>query len=71
MKKLKTIPFPTFNVSLGEAVSIFKAGLDNDNIALQTKVIAIDKVANMETHNSITKDELVRALRWIFEHYDF
>lgn len=30
-----------------------------------------DHVAHMETHNSITKDELVEALRWLFDHYDF
>lgn len=63
--------FPTFNVSLGQAVEIVKYKLDDETIALQSKVLAIDKVAEMETHNSITKDELVRALRWLFEHYDF
>lgn len=63
--------FPTFNVSLGQAVEIVKYKLDDETIALQSKVLAIGKVAEMETHNSITKDELVRALRWLFEHYDF
>lgn len=63
--------FPTFNVSLGQAVEIVKYKLDDETIALQSKVLAIGKVAEMETHNSITKDELVRALRWMFEHYDF
>lgn len=37
----------------------------------QTKVIAIEKVANMETHNSVSKDKLIHALRWLYEHYDF
>ena len=63
--------FPTYNVSLGQAIEIVKYKLDDETIALQSKVLAIDKVAEMETHNSITKDELVRALRWLFEHYDF
>lgn len=63
--------FPTFNVSLGQAITIVKHKLDDETIALQSKVMAIGKVAEMETHNSITKDELVRALRWLFEHYDF
>lgn len=67
--KIKT--FPTYNISLSEAVAIVKFNLDADTIALQSKVIAIEKVANMETHNSITKDELIKALRWLFEHYDF
>lgn len=39
--------------------------------ALQTKVLAIENVAHMETHNCITKDDFVRALRWLFEHYEF
>lgn len=68
---MKVIELPTYNVSLGQAVGIVKARLDDDAIAIQSKVLAIEKVANMETHNSITKDELVRALRWLFEHYDF
>lgn len=71
MKKLKFVPFPTYNVSLGEAVGIVKGRLDEDTIAIQTKTLAIEQVANMETHNSITKDELVNALRWLFDHYEF
>lgn len=67
----KQIVFPTFNVSLGKAVAIVKASLDDDAIAIPTKVLSIEKVARMETHNSITKDELVRALRWLFDHYEF
>ena len=71
MKKRKLVSFPTYNVSLGEAVGIVKGRLDDDTIANETKVLAIEQVANMETHNSITKDELVRALRWMFETYEF
>lgn len=65
------VQFPTYNVSLSEAVSIVKYRLDDDSIVIQTKVLAIEHMANMETHNSITKDDLLSALRWIFEHYDF
>lgn len=71
MDKKKLVQFPTCNVSLGEAVSIVKYHLDDDSIAIPSKVLAIEHVANMETHNSITKDDLVHALRWIFEHYNF
>lgn len=72
MDKLKTVlQFPSYNVSLGEAVLIVKHRLYDDSIAIQSKVLAIEQVSNMETHNSITKDELVRALRWLFEHYEF
>ena len=70
-KTSKPIRFPTYNVSLGEAVAIVKHRLDDDTIALPSKVISIEKVARMETHNSITKDELVCALRWLVDHYDF
>lgn len=48
--------FPTFNVSLGQAVEIVKYKLNNETIALQSKVLAIGKVAEMVTYNSITKD---------------
>lgn len=71
MQNKKPILFPTYNVSLGQAVGIVKYRLADPNIAIQSKVLSIAKVAEMETHNSITKDELVNALRWLFEHYDF
>lgn len=67
MKKI--VEFPTYNVSLGEAVDIVKHKLDDDTIATQSKMIAIETVANMETHNGIAKDEIIRALRWRFAHY--
>lgn len=66
----KTVNFPTYNVSLAEAVEIVKYRLDDSDVAMQSKVMAIEMVVDMETHNSITKDELVKALRWIFGHYD-
>lgn len=65
------LQFPTYNVSLGDAWAIVKHRLDDETIALQSKVIAIEKVASMETLNSVSKDDLVRALRWIFKHYNF
>ena len=65
------IRFPTYNINIGDACVIVKWKLDDDTIALQSKIIAIEKVARMETHDSITKDELVRALQWLFDHYDF
>jgi hypothetical protein len=71
MKKRKFVPLPTYNVSLDESVGIVKGRLNDDTIAIQTKTLAIEQVANMETHNSITKDDLVNALRWMFEAYEF
>lgn len=64
------IQLPCYNVSLALAIDIVKHGLDNDEISMQTKVLAIEHVAEMETHNSITKDDLVNALRWVYKHYD-
>lgn len=63
--------FPTFNVSMAEAVIIVKSRLDDESIPIPTKVLAIEHVAEMETHNSVTKDELVGALRWLFRYFDF
>ena len=69
MKKL--IQFPTYNVNLGDAWVIVKEHLDDESIAIPSKVIAIEKIARMETHNSIKKDDLIHCLRWMFDHYEF
>lgn len=71
MAMSKTIRFPTYNINVGDAWLIVKERLDDETIALPSKVLAIEKVARMETHNSISKNDLVRALRWLFDHYDF
>ena len=65
------LKFPTDNVSLPQAIEIVKAHLYDEDVSFKSRVLAVEKVANMETHNSIKKDELIEALRWIFEHYDF
>ena len=65
------IRFPTYNVNTGTAYMIVKNHLNDNSIALQSKILAIEKVANMETLNGITKDELQHALQWLFAHYDF
>ena len=67
----KPIIFPTYNITHWKACLIVKSELDNPNIPPESKVLAIEKVARMETHNSITKDDLVHSLCWLFEHYDF
>lgn len=67
----KMIRFPTYNVSLPEAIEIVKHRLYDETVPLQTIVCAIEQVAEMETHNSVNKDELVNAMRWLFEHYEF
>lgn len=71
MTQAKVIQLPTYNVNLGDACVIVKRMINDDSVAIQTKVIAIEKVARMETHNSITKDDLIKSLRWLFDHFDF
>lgn len=67
----RTIEFPTDNVSIGDAWAIVKFRLNDPDISIRTKLLAIEHVAETETHNSVTKEELVGALRWLFQHYDF
>lgn len=68
---VKVVKFPGAVPSIGECISIFKHGIDDEAISIKTKIYAIERVAEMETHNSITKEELVKTLRYLFRHYDF
>ena len=43
----KTVRFPSFNVSLPDAIEIVKYHLDDPDIAMQSKVMAIEKMAEM------------------------
>lgn len=67
----KLIHFPTHHVALPDAIEIVKNRLNDETLPPQTVVCAIEQVAEMETHNSISKNDLVNALRWLFEHYEF
>lgn len=71
MSGKKIVDFPTYNVSDGFAHTIVKYQLDDESISVYSRTKAIEKIAYFETFNSITKDDLVHALRWLFEHYDF
>lgn len=66
----KIITFPK-KMTFGQCVEVVKFGLEKENITTEEKINAIRTVAGMETYNSIKKDEIVGALKWIFEHYDF
>lgn len=59
------------NLSIGQAVGIFKYRMDDETVPIWAKVQAIEKTAALETLNGITKDELQHAIRWIFEYYQF
>ncbi len=71
MSENKVVQFPTYNVSFGKAWAIVKHSLDDASVPYQTKVLAIEQISEMESHNSITKADLVNALRWLFANYDF
>ena len=62
---------PKCHMNLAEACGIVRFRLNDEEIPIHTKVSAIERVARMETHNGVLKDELVNALRWLFDHYDF
>lgn len=53
-------------MSLGTACVIFQ-NIDNSDISTEEKAVAIFKIINMETHNSITKAAMLKAIRWLLE----
>lgn len=52
-------------MNIGKACAIFTQ-LDSDKYTDDEKVMAIYEVMNMETHNSITKKQLIQAIRWLW-----
>lgn len=53
-------------MSMGTAYVIFQ-NIDNPDISTEEKAAAIFKIINMETHNSVTKASMLKALRWLLE----
>lgn len=62
---------PSMALSLGKSIEIIKFHLDKPDFSVPMKTLAIEKVVRMETHNSVTKDDLVKCLRFLFDYYDF
>lgn len=62
---------PKYHMNRADACVIVRFKLDDEEIPIPMKVRAIEMMARMETHNGILKDEMVKALRWLFDHYDF
>lgn len=54
-------------MNLGEAVAIFRNIHLNDR-AVEEKKRAIRTVIEMETHNGITKQEILNALQWLYQN---
>lgn len=51
-----------------EAKNLFR-NIEESNADPEDKLMAIQDVLDMETHNSITKQEILSALRWVVEEY--
>lgn len=43
--------------------------ISSDEIDPEDKLLAIEEVTEMETHNSFTKKQMVDALRWLINEY--
>lgn len=43
--------------------------ISNDEIDPEDKLLAIEEVVEMETHNSITKRQMINALDWLINEY--
>ena len=63
----KKIIFPDANK---QALEIVKYNLENPDVTISEKTEAIQRVAEMRTHDNLTKADLIFALRWLFRHYD-
>lgn len=53
-------------MNIGKAVAIFEQ-LDSDKYSDEEKAIAIYEVMNMSTHNSVTKANMLEAIKWLFD----
>lgn len=57
-------------MNIGKAVAIFE-NIDSQEFSDKEKAEAIWLVLNMPTHNSITKDYILKAFKWLFlQFYD-
>lgn len=52
----------------GETLKILK-NIREDNHDPEDKLMAIQHMLDAETHNAITKSDLLEILRWIVEEY--
>jgi hypothetical protein len=58
-------------MGIGEAYKIFKNIL-SDKYTVEEKGVAIKVILDMDTHNSVSKAMLMRALRWLWnEHFEW
>lgn len=53
-------------MNIGTACALFD-DLNNENYSDLEKATAIHMVAEMPTHNSINKDKMLKAIKWLLE----
>jgi hypothetical protein len=59
------------DMNIGEACVIFH-DIDSDKYTVEQKGLAIKIILDMETHNSVTKAMLMKALKWLWnEHFEW
>ena len=54
-------------MKIGKAVAIFW-NIDSKEYTDDEKLTAIYLVLGMETHNGTTKEKILKAFRWLFNH---
>jgi len=54
-------------MKIGKAVAIFWS-IDSEEYTDDEKLTAIYLVLGMETYNGTTKEQILRAFRWLFNH---
>lgn len=52
-------------MNIGKAKAIFD-NINSNQYTIEEKGMAIDTVINMETHNSVTKTQMLYVLRWLW-----
>lgn len=53
-------------MNIGTAIKIFNNIFD-DTYTIEEKGLAIRKIIDMETHNSVTKCQMLKAMNWMWE----
>ena len=55
-------------MNAGQALAVFKQ-IDSDKYTDEEKAMAIYVVMNMPTHMSITKDEIFKVVKWLWNSF--
>lgn len=55
-------------MKISEAILIFD-NIESDDFTEEQKAIAIKRVLDMPTKNSITKDEICKAFQWLWSQF--